>query len=149
MVRLRALDAAIEGSTPSSPAIIFLLRTCVFCKVPKPLSDFYVNQYKCKDCHREYMKTYYRENPDKRDEHVSRRKARIKEQVNEYKVSRGCMDCGQSYPYYVLQFDHRGDKKFTISKYMTSISIKSLWDEIAKCDVVCANCHAERTHGNK
>jgi hypothetical protein len=58
-----------------------------------------------------------------------------------------CTDCKERYPAYVMQFDHvKGRKGFTIgSQYMnkTMIQIKN---EIAKCEVVCANCHAERTH---
>lgn len=56
-----------------------------------------------------------------------------------------CADCGKIYPPYVMDFDHvRGEKKFDIS-----LSERTAWEtvlaEIAKCDVVCANCHRERT----
>ncbi len=58
-----------------------------------------------------------------------------------------CADCGVKYPPYVMQFDHvRGDKSFNIGSN-TGKNFKVLADEIAKCEVVCANCHAERTHG--
>jgi hypothetical protein len=50
------------------------------------------------------------------------------------------------YPYYVMQFDHLGDKEFTIGlSVRRSVGYKRLMSEIAKCEVVCANCHAERT----
>ena len=59
-----------------------------------------------------------------------------------------CTDCGIEYPSYVMQFDHvRGTKKFNITSAQSSfVSKKRLLAEIAKCEVVCANCHAERTH---
>lgn len=95
------------------------------------------------------MKNYYRNNPDKRAAHVDTRKVRIRKEVADYKESKGCMDCGKMYPSYVLQFDHTRDKKFIISTYTGNIGIKKMWDEIAKCDVVCANCHAIRTHNRK
>lgn len=58
-----------------------------------------------------------------------------------------CADCGVKYPYYVMQFDHLGEKSFTIAlASRKSIAIDKVRDEIARCDVVCANCHAERTH---
>lgn len=57
-----------------------------------------------------------------------------------------CADCGKRYPPYVMDLDHRGDKFTDVSK-MKSYSIQRLLAEIAKCDVVCANCHRERTHG--
>lgn len=59
-----------------------------------------------------------------------------------------CLDCDVSYPYYVMQFDHRpGEGKLiTPAALVNSGSWKKTVDEIMKCDVVCANCHAERTH---
>ena len=60
-----------------------------------------------------------------------------------------CMDCGREYPHYVLDFDHvRGDKRRAVSK-MKYCSVRLLLEEIAKCDVVCANCHRERTFKRK
>lgn len=57
-----------------------------------------------------------------------------------------CADCGVSYPYYVMDFDHvRGVKKFVVAK-CCSRGLEAVKEEILKCDVVCANCHRERTH---
>ena len=51
-------------------------------------------------------------------------------------------------PPYVMQFDHLGeDKDRDIATLTRSpVSLARLMVEIAKCEVVCANCHAERTH---
>jgi len=57
-----------------------------------------------------------------------------------------CADCDVAYPYYVMQFDHLGDKQFGIGQSVGQVSQGRLRAEIAKCEVVCANCHAERTH---
>lgn len=72
------------------------------------------------------------------------------------KTNEPCADCGVIYPYWVMQLDHvreRGAKSFTVSLTYTSgrdrrvlCTREQLLDEIAKCDIVCANCHAERTH---
>jgi hypothetical protein len=60
-----------------------------------------------------------------------------------------CTDCKVAYPYYVMQFDHRQGviKRFTIGAIgsRAAYSLATIRKEIAKCDVVCANCHAERT----
>lgn len=57
-----------------------------------------------------------------------------------------CADCGREYPYYVMDFDHaRGTKRFEIRAGLTK-TVRMLLSEIAKCDVVCSNCHRERTH---
>jgi NAD-dependent dihydropyrimidine dehydrogenase PreA subunit len=68
--------------------------------------------------------------------------------IHQYKESKGCMDCKGSFPYYVLQFDHRPTetKLANVSHLMRFGKNEHAWAEIEKCDVVCANCHAIRTH---
>jgi len=46
-----------------------------------------------------------------------------------------------------LEFDHTPgtEKKFNIGEEIGNRSREALWEEIAKCDVVCANCHAIHT----
>ena len=58
-----------------------------------------------------------------------------------------CMDCGIKYPPYVMDFDHRDptDKVINIAN-AKFWSRKRLQSEVDKCDVVCSNCHRERTH---
>lgn len=60
-----------------------------------------------------------------------------------------CMDCGKSYPAYVMDFDHLGEKLFNIGSAVREriVSLEAIQLEIAKCDVVCSNCHRERTFG--
>lgn len=57
-----------------------------------------------------------------------------------------CQDCGIINPI-VMDFDHRepSDKSKNISTLIQQGTIKSLKEELAKCDVVCANCHRIRT----
>lgn len=57
-----------------------------------------------------------------------------------------CADCGIQYAYYIMEFDHvRGVKKFVVAKAYSN-GAAAVLAEIAKCDVVCSNCHRERTH---
>lgn len=60
--------------------------------------------------------------------------------------SEPCVDCGGKYPPYVMQFDHIGDDKFRPVSEMTNYSLEKVLAEISKCELVCANCHAIRTH---
>lgn len=61
-------------------------------------------------------------------------------------LSKPCSDCGREFPYYIMEFDHaRGVKSFNIGR-TPHVGMKRLRAEIAKCDVVCANCHNIRTH---
>ena len=72
-------------------------------------------------------------------------RAKIKEAIREAK-NKPCTDCGVLYPFYVMQFDHLGDKNFSLGAFSThTISLKRVQEEIEKCEVVCANCHAVRT----
>ena len=64
--------------------------------------------------------------------------------VDEAKLA-GCKDCGIT-DVRVLEFDHvpeRGPKRYGIMGVLASTH--RLKEELAKCDVVCANCHAIRT----
>ena len=57
-----------------------------------------------------------------------------------------CKDCGLRYPPICMDFDHvRGEKKRNVAHFIFTGSFKSMQDEIAKCEVVCANCHRLRT----
>jgi predicted transcriptional regulator len=77
--------------------------------------------------------------------HKSRRI--IAEFLSNYKESRGCMDCGEMYPYFILQFDHIKEKSFQISNHRKyTKSLEKIKEEVEKCEVVCGNCHALRTY---
>jgi hypothetical protein len=71
---------------------------------------------------------------------VAGRAAKLVEFFRDYP----CADCGESDPL-VLEFDHRGNKSFNIAKGARDRNWQAVLDEIAKCDVVCANCHRRRT----
>jgi hypothetical protein len=73
------------------------------------------------------------------------RRARI-DVIRTYKQSRACKDCRRVYHPDVMEFDHvRGKKLFNISDAPYHIAMERLAAEIAKCDLVCANCHRLRT----
>lgn len=58
-----------------------------------------------------------------------------------------CKDCGNSYPPECMDFDHRDPttKAGQVSD-LVHCKLERLHAEIAKCDLVCANCHRIRTH---
>lgn len=56
------------------------------------------------------------------------------------------MDCGET-DVEVLEFDHVdmvGSRAYRVGHYMSS-SLEKLKEEIARCEVRCANCHTRRT----
>lgn len=78
-----------------------------------------------------------------RHEHTSELEA-----IQTFKEHMGCSDCMYDYPHYVLEFDHLpGFKKFgQVSHILKKYGPDKAWEEIAKCDVVCSNCHKIRTN---
>jgi hypothetical protein len=67
--------------------------------------------------------------------------------VRKLKEDNPCTDCKRYWPYYVMHYDHTGtDKVANVSALVREpVSIRKILEEIAKCDLVCANCHAIRT----
>lgn len=58
-----------------------------------------------------------------------------------------CFDCGNNWLPFVIDFDHRpGEvKRFNIANSLQNHSWETLFEEMRKCDLVCANCHRIRT----
>ena len=86
----------------------------------------------------ERRKTFARQLQQQRQEFVVRAK------------SKPCLDCHIQYASWVMQFDHRdpSTKKFSLARPLTR-NFNKLQEEIDKCDVVCANCHATRTYNRR
>lgn len=118
-------------------------RICNKCKI-RPVRNSY--SYACKECHCQYQKEWYKKHPKSINNSVKKQTKAIREYIIKSK-SKPCLDCNKEYPYYVMDYDHvRGVKEFNLSvaasKYRSLDKIKK---EILKCDLVCANCHRERT----
>ena len=79
-----------------------------------------------------------------------KRREEVRDIIRTFKQNKTCPDCNVSYPYYVMDFDHIPDNKIeSISKMASWFPIKEIIEDIDKCEVVCANCHRERTHHRK
>lgn len=62
----------------------------------------------------------------------------------EHKQSTPCADCNKLFLHYIMELDHvRGKKSGNVSSMLSSRP--RLLRELAKCDVVCGNCHNART----
>jgi hypothetical protein len=112
----------------------------------------------------QYNKDYYKDNKNKWVEKYTPKQDKVlknqyqrkysKERYLTYKAwlddarSVPCADCGGEFPSVCMQFDHipeRGEKKFNLAAgYGRSEEDINL--EAAKCEIVCGNCHAIRTH---
>lgn len=75
-------------------------------------------------------------------------KAKLRREVWKIKEESGCVDCGEKYPHYMLEFDHKPEfkKVGSVSEIYSRYGREKGFEEMAKCDIVCANCHAIRTY---
>jgi len=69
-----------------------------------------------------------------------------KAKVDKIKLESGCVDCGYNAHSEAMDLDHLPgfEKHKAVSSMMTK-SWSRIEEEIAKCDVVCSNCHRVRT----
>lgn len=70
-----------------------------------------------------------------------------KQWLQEYKLEKGCTDCGYNKHSAALDFDHLpGTVKKEAIRSGASFGWVALLEEIMKCEVVCSNCHRIRTY---
>ena len=126
------------------------------CGAIKPLTDFHRDRSRkdgrqsyCRACNIEEMIRYHAANGDVCRARIKKRKDRLRE-VNQrlllgYLLTHPCVDCGEDDPV-VLDFDHLRDKLLNVSELVNRATPwEEILAEIAKCEVVCANCHRRRT----
>lgn len=96
---------------------------------------------------RPYNVRYYQANRERELARVRQRARADIELLHELKRL-PCADCEETFPPEAMDFDHRDpqSKDFDILNRAGCVSRSRLLAEVAKCDVVCANCHRLRTY---
>jgi hypothetical protein len=136
-------------------------RRCNRCGELKPLDTFAWHrkasgqrQHHCRECQKVIGREHYLANRQRYIEMEARRKKARNEQrmrqLIEFLREHPCVDCGESDPL-VLEFDHLENKRFNVSQGFAGRNWQTIVEEMAKCEVVCANCHRRRTalrHGH-
>jgi hypothetical protein len=71
------------------------------------------------------------------------KRAKRLDKFEEFKRGLSCCRCGLAHPA-VLQFHHRdpSQKLFGVAQAVYNRGWETIMIEVAKCDVLCANCHA-------
>ncbi len=90
--------------------------------------------------------------PEKHKKHLqsgSKSRKKVRQWLANYKLERGCMDCGFKKHYSALQLDHEGIKSISIGHARSSIARLEAEITNGKCVVRCANCHAIKTWERK
>lgn len=130
-------------------------KICTRCKIEKDETEYAVKlkgrAAHCKECFNKWYQSHYTKNwqamYERREVHRKRRLKALQKTVEEIKLG-GCHDCGFTYPPWVMDFDHvRDEKLYNVANMVQQgMSLAKVLEEIAKCDLVCANCHRERTY---
>ena len=104
----------------------------------------------CKGCTNARARELYHGNEEKRKRRIKKVRIntvncrrRIKERIDKLK-QHPCSKCGGSYPPTVMEFHHQDptEKEINISNAVAAgWSMERLLREIAKCTLLCANCH--------
>ena len=136
--------------------VLQLLKACARCglwlapeEFPLRRKDGTKRYGHCRACKAAYQKAWYERNRTTHGRNVAvlRRERRERNRaIVAAAKQRPCLDCGHEYPAVVMDFDHvRGEKLGDISTLKQHAPTGALIAEIAKCDVVCSNCHRLRT----
>ena len=131
------------------------LHRCSGCKELKPQEDFAWRRRRilqldtyCRACRRAYGREHYLKHKQRYIDQARARTERVRLErtryLIEYYKDHQCVDCGEGDPL-VLEFDHLGDKEFEVGTGLAARNWESILAEIAKCEVVCSNCHRRRT----
>lgn len=129
-------------------------RTCRTCKVEKPISNYGVRRAskdglmtQCKECNKSGQKIQYSKNKKYYLDRNREQRAKNRKLYTELKSNTPCAKCGGHFPNCVMDYDHKdpSSKKMCVAQMM-GYSWKVILEEIAKCELLCANCHRIKTY---
>ena len=126
-------------------------KKCCRCGLLKPILAFaWKNRRRgtrakdCRECHAVHRKAYYEANKEKEKSYTVARIKSLSRLVRDYKAERHCIKCGEDHPA-CLDFHHRDQTKkevgMSVIARLKGWSKERIMREIAKCDILCANCH--------
>jgi hypothetical protein len=126
-------------------------KRCGRCGEVKKTSEFHRRrggfQSWCKACKSEAAAEHYRANRDSRSAHNKLRQGEFRAWYTGLKAGKPCTDCGRIFHPAAMHWDHLPgyDKSAPLGELVRHGSREQVLREIAKCELVCANCHAVRT----
>lgn len=92
--------------------------------------------------------SYWLGEGQKEKQKESGKKVRIRKYEKYFALKDGpCCDCNKRFPPLLMHWDHLGKelKEGGLSQMIKSHSWQDVINEIAKCELVCSNCHGLRT----
>jgi hypothetical protein len=125
---------------------------CGRCGLNKPVAEFHRwrNGYQawCKPCRRDYAARHYQTNKARRQAQNKQRQRDFMAWYISLKAGRPCADCGRTFHSAAMHWDHLPsvEKTADVSFLARRGNRQRILDEIEKCELVCANCHAVRSY---
>lgn len=135
------------------------MKICIYCSEEKNLEDFKRDKATkggrgniCLVCAREKGKAFYHALPEEKKKIYNQAKQRAARRnqiwICEYLSNHPCVDCAEV-DIELLDLDHLDATtkvRDICSMVRGGYSLKRIQEEVAKCEVVCANCHRKRTN---
>lgn len=129
------------------------MKKCGKCLEEKSLESFSRKydkyQTECKQCRAKYAQQHYLRNKKLYIERARTRNADARRKTKAFSDSLKsvpCADCKQTFDPICMDFDHvTSDKVANVSSLVSNHSLETVRREVAKCEVVCSNCHRLRT----
>lgn len=121
------------------------MKICCTCKLEKTIQCFSKKgkglQSQCKQCRKTYFAKHYAEN---KDYYIKRAKQQDLDIMNWYKELKSKLKCDRCDETHIacLEFHHTNpdEKEMTVSAALRYSKQRAIL-EMAKCIVLCANCH--------
>lgn len=108
----------------------------------------YKNAEQKREAQRRWYKKHHEKIRDKLATYRKQNKANVRKWFRECKEKLECARCKENHPA-CLHFHHRipSEKRFSVATAVASgLAIATIEEEMKKCDVLCANCHAKEHH---
>lgn len=130
------------------------MKKCSQCKEYKAFSCFTKHKNKsdglqtsCSECQKLYAKLRYKREKEEYQSRNIAANAKMDLFINKLK-NKPCADCGVCYSPWIMDFDHLDPKTkvASVSMLKRNLNYQKILEEISKCELVCANCHRDRTY---
>ncbi len=136
------------------------MKICSSCSTENPIADYAKKstgrdgrEAICKRCRSAISKAHYVQNKESYLKRVGDNNRLRKKDIRSFywlQKDKPCTDCGVKYQPWIMHFDHLDatEKEKDVSKLAGNRAANKnrILAEIAKCELVCANCHADRTY---
>jgi len=110
--------------------------TCTICGSPLLGRQTHFCSAKCKNAHHQNYPAQHRRGNERKRQLIQ-------------DLGGKCSICGYDRNLAALSFHHREGKEFKLDmRSLSNRTMKRIMTEVIKCDLLCANCHAELHHPN-